>query len=209
MRNIAIIDYQMCNLFSVQQAFKHLGANVEITSDPNHVLSADGVVLPGVGAFKDAVENMRRLGLDDAVIEVIKRGKPFLGICLGFQMLFDESEEFGVHKGLGIFRGSVKQFPSECKGRKLKVPQIGWNQITKTKNVSALKNINDDTDFYFVHSFYVAPEDPTLTATMTEYNGFEYCSSIEQANVFACQFHPEKSSVKGIQILDNWLKTIN
>jgi glutamine amidotransferase len=200
---IAVIDYGMGNLRSVAKALEAAGAAlVRITSDPKIISQADKIVLPGVGAIKEAMRELRRLGL----IKVIKDNifkKPFLGICLGLQLLFSESEEGGKVKGLGIFPGIVKRFPN-----KLKVPHMGWNQI-KGKRQKAkgkiLKNIPKNAYFYFCHSYYVVPKDKRLIAATTDY-GKEFVSAIAKDNLFACQFHPEKSQESGLRLLKNFVK---
>lgn len=202
--SIAIIDYKMCNLFSVEHACRHVGMNPIITSDPEVIFESDGVILPGVGAFGDAIKNLDELGLSSAVRKTVAEGKPFMGICLGLQLLFSESEEFGNHKGLGLIPGKVRKFPSLLDGRALKVPQIGWNHIQKAKPSRFLEHINDKEYMYFVHSFYVQPQENSAILTTTNYEGFEYCSSIEKDNIIAFQFHPEKSAEIGIGIYSNW-----
>lgn len=205
---VAIIDYKMCNLFSVEHACRYVGADPVITSRVDDIDSADAVILPGVGAFKDALENVRLLGLDKAIHRSVSSNKPFLAICLGFQMLFSSSEEFGYSAGLGIFSGKVLKFPHDYNGCVLKVPQIGWNSVNVEKQTIVLSGITDGELMYFVHSFYVVPEDLTIVSTSTIYNGFKYCSSVSKGKLFACQFHPEKSSQNGIRIYSNWISTI-
>jgi glutamine amidotransferase len=197
---IAIIDYGMGNLRSVQKGLERAGCHAEVTRDPERIEAANGVVLPGVGAFGACMDNLRTYGLIDTVRRVITRGTPFLGICLGMQLLFEESEEFGPVHGLGIFPGRVVRFP-ETLG--LKVPHMGWNQIRKQGEPRHLRGINDGVFVYFVHSYYVAPADASLTATTTEY-GVEFTSAIARDNVFATQYHPEKSQTVGLKILENF-----
>ena len=197
---IAIIDYGMGNLGSVQKALAFLGFESEITNDPSTVMAADGVVLPGVGAIGAAMEALTTRGLDKVVHEYIATGKPFLGICLGMQMLFDTSEEsFGGEpvKGLSVLPGKVVKFPSDMG---LKIPQIGWNDL------SSRNEILPDKEFvYFVHSYYCVPENEEDIAATVTY-GIEYCCSVRRKNVFACQFHPEKSGEAGLRILNRWAK---
>ena len=196
---IAIIDYGMGNLGSVQKALAYLGYDSEITNDPARVMDADGVVLPGVGAIGAAMESLKSKGLDKVVHEYIATGKPFLGICLGMQMLFDTSEEsFGGEpvKGLSVLPGKVVKFPSDMG---LKIPQIGWNELN-----SRCEIIPDKEYVYFVHSYYCVPDKIQDVAATVNY-GIEYCCSVRRDNVFACQFHPEKSADVGMQILDNFL----
>ena len=197
---IAIIDYGMGNLRSVQKGLERVGFPAEVTRDAQRIAAAVGVVLPGVGAFGACMDNLRAYGLEEAVRHVIRRGTPFLGICLGMQLLFDESEEFGPVKGLGIFPGRVVRFV-DTPG--LQVPHMGWNQIRKRQDPPHLRGITDGAFVYFVHSYYVVPADPSLTATSTEYGG-EFTSAVCRDNVFATQYHPEKSQAVGLQILENF-----
>jgi glutamine amidotransferase len=192
---IAVIDYGMGNLRSVQKGFEKVGLDAVVTSDIETIEDASKIVLPGVGAFTDCMNNLEDRGLVEPVIRGIEKGKPFLGICLGLQLLFEESEEFGNCKGLGLIKGKVKRFP---KGD-LKVPHMGWNSIKKVKDTPLLADLSDDSYLYFVHSYYVLPEDD-VTATTTDY-GMEFTSSILKDNIFACQFHPEKSQAVGLKIL--------
>lgn len=197
---IAIIDYGMGNLRSVQKGFERVGHEAIVTDDPAEVQRASKVVLPGVGAFEDAIAELRRRNLIAPVLEVIDSGKPFLGICLGLQLLFDVSHENGRHEGLGVFRGEVVRFqiPTEYS-----VPHMGWNQVAIQRCPPILEGIADGTYFYFVHSYYVAPSDPAIIATQTEYP-HPFCSMIWRDNVFATQFHPEKSQADGLRVLKNF-----
>ena len=200
---IAIIDYGMGNLRSVQKAFERIGHAAFITSEPESLKSASGVVLPGVGAFGKAMENLAAAGFVEAILEEIARGKPFLGICLGMQLLLDESEErFSEDepfpKGLGVIRGRVRRFPEG-----LKVPQIGWNRLHQTCESRLFRGIEDGAYVYFVHSYYVDPEDSSVVSTTTDY-GVTFASSLEKGRVMAVQFHPEKSSRVGLSILKNF-----
>ena len=197
---IAIIDYDMGNLRSVAKAFEKVGATAAVTRDPKAILNASHVVLPGVGAFKDCMRNLDEYGLIDPIIKSIESGKPFLGICLGLQLLFDESMEFGRHKGLGVIKGKVVRFPE---GTGLKVPHMGWNEANKRKDSPLLSGIEDDTFFYFVHSYYAVPEDRSVDLTTTGY-GMDFTSSIMKDNIMACQFHPEKSQKSGLKVLENF-----
>jgi glutamine amidotransferase len=197
---ISIIDYGMGNLRSVQKGLEHVGFPAEVTRDPARIAGAGGVVLPGVGAFGACMDNLRDYGLIETVRQIIARGTPFLGICLGMQLLFEESEEFGPVPGLGIFPGRVVRF-SDRPG--LKVPHMGWNQIRKCQDTPLLRGIDDGAFVYFVHSYYVVPADPALAATSTDY-GMEFTSAIARGNVFATQYHPEKSQTVGLRILKNF-----
>lgn len=201
---IAVIDYGVGNLRSVAKAFEYIGQTVMVTADPEKVLEADKVVLPGVGAFGKSMEQLERSGMVPVVKAVIASGRPFLGICLGLQMLFEEScEIFGGREtgypGLGILPGKVLRFEAAD----LKVPQIGWNQIRKTQDNPLWQGVPDGSYVYFVHSYYVKPEDSKVVACTTGY-GIEYCSGINTGNLFAVQFHPEKSSAVGLQMLKNF-----
>lgn len=209
---IAIIDYQLSNLFSVKHALDSLGADSVITSDPKVVLKAQAAILPGVGAFGDCMVNMGKLKLIKAIEQFIKSGKPFMGVCLGLQLLFSASFEFGKHKGLGVIKGTVKKFPKKnMQNQQIKVPQISWNQINYKKDIQAnwkaspLQTLKNHQYVYFVHSYYIEPDDKKIICSYTNYSGFEYCSSIIKDNIFAVQFHPEKSGPKGIEIYRNWL----
>jgi len=192
---IVIIDYQMGNLASVQRAFQRAGHEAVITSDPDRVAAADKVVLPGVGAFQDAMEELRRHGLVQPVRDAIAAGRPFLGICLGLQMLFDVSFEDGEHAGLGILPGKVVRFdlPSGYK-----IPHMGWNQLGIRRPTPVLEGIDDGSYFYFVHSYYVVPDDPAVVVVETDY-ARPFCSMIWHENLYATQFHPEKSQANGLR----------
>ena len=194
---IAILDYGMGNLRSVEKALQKVGARTLITSSPEKVLIAEGLVLPGVGAFKDCMRNLKEYGLIDPLYQFIQSGRPFLGICLGLQLLFSESTEFGLYKGLDIIKGKVVRFPQNST---IKVPHMGWNTVNIKERVPLLQNVEDESYFYFVHSYYVVPEDESIVASTTHY-GIEFVSSICHNNIFACQFHPEKSQELGLKIL--------
>lgn len=196
---IAIIDYGMGNLRSVEKGFLKVGADVKVTNSPREVQRAGAVVLPGVGAFRDCMQELTKLDLIDAVADAITAGKPYLGICLGLQILFSESEEFGRCRGMDIFRGKVVRFENGG----LKIPQMGWNQINIQKNNPLFHDIPDKSYFYFVHSYYVVPEERSIVATTTDY-GIEFTSSVWKDNVFAVQFHPEKSQTLGLRLLRNF-----
>lgn len=202
---IAIIDYGMGNLRSVQKGFEKVGFEAVVTSEPKKVLEADRVVLPGVGAFRDCMKNLEEGGFIEPILKVIREGRPFLGICLGLQLLFTESEEFGLHAGLNVIPGRVVRFPEGMRqgDEELKVPHMGWNQVSFKRRPPAFAGIPEGSAFYFVHSFYVKPEDPSVAATTTDY-GIEFCSSVWQDNIVATQFHPEKSQQMGLAILKNF-----
>jgi imidazole glycerol-phosphate synthase subunit HisH len=204
MRPLAIVDYGMGNLRSVQKAFERLGHAAEVTRDPERVATAPAVVLPGVGAFAACMTNLTGLGLAEPVRAAIQAGRPFLGICLGMQLLFEESEEFGPVRGLGVLPGRVVRF-ADAAGRK--IPHMGWNTLRVARRAPALAGIDDGSYVYFVHSYYPVPADPSLVATTTPY-GEEFASSVVRDNVFACQFHPEKSQQVGLRILDNFVRRV-
>jgi len=203
---IAIIDYGMGNLRSVEKGFLKVSANVRVTNKPEDVLQADGVVLPGVGAFRDCMGELTNLNLINAVVDSIQKGKPYLGICLGLQVLFSESDEFGTCSGLDILKGKVLRFDLENK--ELKIPQMGWNQLNMKNKNPLFDGIPDKSYFYFVHSYYVSPDDNSVIATTTDY-GIEFTSSIWKDNIFAVQFHPEKSQALGLQVLKNFRNIVN
>ncbi len=215
MIDVAIIDYKMGNLFSVQRACENIGLNSLITSDIEVVKNSRAIILPGVGSFAEAMKNLNNLGLTKAIKAFVKTGKPFMGICLGFQLLYTESEEFGTTKGLDILKGTVMKFPqNNPNGELIRVPHIGWNQIfsmqnEKSWNNSLLEGITPGEYMYFVHSFYVKPENDNFTLTRTEYKDFEFCSSIMKDNIFASQFHPEKSAKSGLRIYNKFADQIN
>ena len=195
---IAIIDYGMGNLRSVERAFEYVGAEAVVTAHRETIEAASAVVLPGVGAFGKAMSNLERAGLTDVIRQVIARGTPFLGICLGLQLLFEQSDEMGQHRGLSVFAGQVKRFEVG-----LKVPQIGWNQIRIQRASPLLEGVADGSYAYFVHSYYIAPANPKIVLASTDYE-IDYASIIGQDNVFGIQFHPEKSQAVGLRILRNF-----
>jgi glutamine amidotransferase len=205
---IAVVDYGMGNLRSVQKALETAGHDVLVTSSPNEILNAHSIVLPGVGAFKDCIHNLEKLNLIEPILKSIKKGKPFLGICLGLQILFTESEEFGKTPGLDLIKGKVARFSRKYKpaGIRLKIPHMGWNSISMKKDIPLFNGVEEGSFFYFVHSYYVIPDDKELVATTTCY-GIEFVSSIQKENIFACQFHPEKSQQIGLQLLKNFGNT--
>ena len=197
---IAVIDYGAGNIRNVVNAINKLGYEVNLTSDPDEVLSADIVILPGVGAAGDTVSSLKKLNLVEPVRRVIAENKPFMGICIGLQILFTETEEDMGQKCLDVFPGVVKRFPE---GRK--IPHMGWNQVNQKISHPVFEGIPDNTNFYFVHSYYVDPDDKSLIAGTTEY-GVEFCSIIAEGNVIGTQFHPEKSGDVGLRIYDNFLR---
>jgi glutamine amidotransferase len=213
-RLIAVIDYGMGNLRSVQKALEKIGSRAIIANTPEQVLDASSVILPGVGAFAKCMNNLGKLGLVDSIYRAIEAGKPFLGICLGLQILFTESEEFGNPKGLNIIKGRVIRFPTNLTGTdsnnpmpkvRLKVPHMGWNSLKFRKRAPVYEHIDDGSYLYFVHSFYVVPEDENIISTTTTH-GIDFTSSIWKDNIIAMQFHPEKSQRLGLQILKNFIE---
>jgi len=199
---IAVIDYDAGNLMSVYKALKYLGEEAIITSDPKEILAADKAILPGVGAFGEAMDKMRERGLIDTVKEFASSGKPFLGICLGLQLLFDESDESVGVSGLSILPGKIIRIPDNDG---LKIPQIGWNSLEINENSRLFKGIKNGSYVYFVHSYYLKAKNPSDVAATTEY-GVNIHAAVERGNVFACQFHPEKSGEVGLKILSNFAK---
>lgn len=210
-QKVTIIDYGLGNLFSISQAIIHAGGVPVVTSDKETIVNSDFLVLPGMGAFGDAMQNLEKLDLVSPILEYTASQKPIMGVCLGMQILFEESEEFGTHKGLGIIPGVIKRFPPQSQEGKVKVPQIAWNQIYQSETThwetSPLNNIADNEYMYFVHSYYTIPEQQKNILSLTQYAGIEYCSSVRHKNVFAFQFHPEKSGKSGLKIYENFIKS--
>ena len=198
---IAIIDYKAGNLFSVKNAFDKLGVDTIITSDVDVIKNADKLLLPGVGAFENAMNHLQELKLDKLIVDEVKSGKPFLGICLGMQLLFNSSEEYGHHEGLNILDGKIIHFNFEPA---LKVPHMGWNSITNCKDTKLFSNLENQF-VYFVHSYHLVTENKDYKKIMTNY-GYDFCSAIEYKNIFATQFHPEKSGEVGLSILNKFAK---
>lgn len=203
---VAIVDAGLGNLRSVLKAFERIGCHAEITHARETVRNAHGIVVPGQGAFRPFMEGLESRGVREAVMEAIKDGKPYLGICLGLQILFEESEEHGPVKGLGVLNGSVRRFAPRP-GDRLKVPHMGWNQVEIEKECPQLKGVSNGDHFYFVHSYYVVPEVANVVSTVTDY-GVRFASSVSKENLFACQFHPEKSQTLGLRILQNFCDSL-
>ncbi len=201
---IAVVDYGVGNLRSVAKALERVGATVEITGSAERIDAADGVVLPGVGAFSACVSNLKQLGLEGAVRRSLSSAKPFLAICVGMQILFDESEEFGRIEGLGILPGKVVRFEG---GNGLEVPHMGWNRLRIRRQTPLLEGVGDGSFAYFVHSYYVLPGRDELVDTTTDY-GVAFTSSVSSGTLFACQFHPEKSQAVGLKMLSNFVRLV-
>ena len=195
---IAIIDYGMGNLRSVEKGFQKVGIDAVVITNPQAIDNAQAVVLPGVGAFRDCMRNLEQMSMTEPIVKSIQKGKPFLGICLGLQVLFTESEEFGICKGIGVLKGRVVKFQTG-----LKVPHMGWNNIKIVQRPPIFDGIHDESFFYFVHSFYVVPQDINVIATTTDY-GVTFTSMVWKENIFATQFHPEKSQEIGLMVLKNF-----
>ncbi len=210
---VAIVDYGMGNLFSVKHACESVGLHPCITYSKQEIQASDAVILPGVGSFDHAIDKLGRLDLITVLQEVAISSRPFIGICLGMHLLMEESYEFGHHKGLGIINGSVVRFENlnDDPGKRLKVPHIGWNRIYKAEKGTGrnpwsntmLNGLENGEYVYFIHSFYIRPDDPLISLSITRYGNNEFCSSFQYRNIFACQFHPERSGKKGILIYRN------
>lgn len=197
---IVIVDYGMGNLRSVQKGFEKVGANAVISRDSYQIRDCEKLVLPGVGAFPECMKNLRTFNLVDSILDFIDSDRPFLGICLGLQLLFEESEEFGLNEGLKVIPGSVRAFDRKMG---LKIPHMGWNQVYFQKEAPIFKNIPDGSWFYFVHSYYVDPKNDEDIAAKTNY-GIEFTCAVSRGNLYALQFHPEKSQENGLKILSNF-----
>ena len=206
MARIAIVDHGLGNLFSVREACRHAGLDAEITADGARIEAADAVILPGVGAFGDAMATLAQAGLVETLRAVAYSGRPFFGICLGMQLLMRESTEFGEHRGLGLIDGTVRRF-EPAPDAPVKVPQIGWNRIARTRDEgwdgTLLAGVNADAFMYFVHSYYVVPEEAGVALATTRYGDTVYCSALARGNVFGCQFHPERSGTAGLRLYEN------
>lgn len=202
---IAIIDYGAGNIQSVYKALKFIGADCKVTSDKDEILKADGAILPGVGSFGDAMDTMTKRGIKDTIIEYTKSGKPFLGICLGLQLLFPESEETPGVKGLDIFKGTITKIPNQ--NRSLKIPHMGWNNISIKQKDGIFKDIEGEPYVYFVHSFYLKAQDRDIVAATTQY-GVEIDAAVQKGNIIATQFHPEKSGEVGLKMLKNFVEMV-
>jgi len=201
-----IVDYNMGNLSSVKNAFLKYGIEVQVEGDANSLKEFDKLILPGVGAFGDAMEHLKERGLDEAVKEFAKSGKPLLGICLGMQLLFDKSEEFGSHLGLGLVPGEVRFFDKSKFQKRLKIPHMGWNKLFKQKNSPLLKGLEESFYLYFVHSYHAVCDD--RYAIGKTFYGYEFASAVQKENVYGFQPHPEKSHNNGLKIIENFIKEV-
>lgn len=199
---VAVVDYDAGNIKSVEKALVHLGVDVIVTREPEEILKADKVILPGVGAFGDAMEKIRGYGLEPVIHEVVDKGTPFLGICLGLQLIFERSDEAPSVKGLSLLKGEILRIPV---GEYVKIPHMGWNSLHFTNNGRLFSGIDEGAYVYFVHSYYLKAADEGIVTARTEYNTCIH-ASVEKDNIFACQFHPEKSSSVGLKMLDNFLR---
>ena len=210
MKKCVIIDYGLCNLLSVYNALRYLGIESKVTSQPEDFKQADCMVLPGVGAFGDGMAGLRNFGLVESIYDFIKTGKPFLGICLGMELFMTKSYEFGEHEGLGLISGEVLPFKVQQEDGEytVKVPHIGWSGLQQ-KDVkwegTPLAGLPNKSEMYFVHSFFVQPDDPKNMLAVTDYEGNSFCSVVAKDNIYGCQFHPEKSSASGLKILSNFI----
>lgn len=205
---VAIIDYGLGNIFSVAQACREFGTDAILTSDKKILSDVHGIILPGVGAFGQAMKNLKEIGLDDELKNRVKAGVPLMGICLGLQLLFESSEEFGAHHGLGLIPGTVKKFPEiDRQGNKLRVPNIGWHRVRAQRSWEGtpMKNVAEGEFMYFVHSFYGQPARLESVLAVSEFGGDSFACAVQSENVFATQFHPEKSGRKGLEIYKTWL----
>ena len=210
--NVVVIDYGLGNLLSVVRAFENCGAKVIISSDANEIMKADKLVLPGVGAFANGMLELNKRGLVESIQKFVKSGKPLLGICLGMQLLFSESDEFGLHKGLDLLSGRVLAIPKELpSGKWRKIPHIGWNELifssaNHLRENSLLAGIEENSAVYFIHSYAVIPEDPSVLQAVCNHEEFFVSAIVQKGSIFGCQFHPEKSGSIGLAIIKNFLQ---
>ena len=207
---IVIINYEIGNIRSILNAFQKIGITPILSRNQKEILSADGIVLAGVGAFSHAMQNLQKYSLLDTIKEYAKTNKPLLGICLGMQMLLDESEEFGTTEGIGLISGRVIKLPTKNRKHE-KLPHVSWNEITPKRidwKNTILNNINSKSDMYFIHSYVTIPDDENQILSTTIYSDYEFCSSIKKDNIYGCQFHPEKSAKEGLKIIKNFVNIV-
>lgn len=207
-KKVVIVDYGLGNLYSIEQACNHVGYAPVISSNREEILASDYLILPGVGAFKVAMDHLADRGLTEVVKEFADSGKPLMGVCLGMQLLFDRSQEFGNHIGLGLISGEIEKIPSIFEDQEVKIPHIGWNKLFHGQavwNSTPLQDVAERDFMYFVHSYYAKPADESHILSYTYYQGFKYCSSVQKSNIFGFQFHPEKSGEQGLSIYKNFL----
>jgi glutamine amidotransferase len=211
MKNVVIVDYGHGNLYSINQACIQVGYNPIISSSQSEIANADKLILPGVGAFKVAMDELINKNLIEPIFEFVQKGNYLMGVCLGMQLLFESSDEFGINKGLGLIHGTVERFPSVINDKKIRIPHIGWNNIQMNSEMNnwsstPLANISEQDYLYFIHSYYAKPTDLNSILSISQYQEFEFCSSVQKDNVFGFQFHPEKSAEQGLSIYKNFLK---
>lgn len=205
--NISIIDYEIGNVKSIINAFKKIGVRSTLTKDRETILNSDGLILPGVGAFASGMKNINKYGLKEIIYAFVSTEKPFMGICLGMQMLLEESEEFGLTKGLGLIEGKVKKLPVHNPDYE-KLPHVSWNEIVKSKITwkgTVLNDIPEYSDMYFVHSYIASPLNEENILAITEYSDYKFCSAVKKDNIYGCQFHPEKSGELGVKVMNNFV----
>lgn len=213
-KEIVLVDYKLGNLFSIKQAIESFGVETTVTDNPAIVSSARALVLPGVGSFERAMNYLAKAGLTEALVAQVNRGVPLLGVCLGMQLLFSFSEEFGRHAGLNILKGAVRRFPAQDQaGNKVRVPNVGWQRLALAGGDSKTTGhfsgpLLSDKDFYFVHSYYVHPEEQDVVAAYSDYCGTRYCAAVRSKNILATQFHPEKSGTDGLRLIQAWINSI-
>lgn len=209
---VQIVDYRLGNLFSIQQACRRVGMDAFVSASAESLKQVDGIILPGVGAFGNAMDSLRQLRLLDPLRGAVEAGTPLMGICLGMQLLFQESEEFGQHEGLGLLPGTIRRIPEQIvAGRKLRVPNVGWNHVYFAPHATDLalrEGVPDGAYFYFVHSFYADPAEPSDCLTTTQYGRIRYCSAVRRGNILGVQFHPEKSAQVGLRFYENWAQSL-
>jgi glutamine amidotransferase len=207
-KKIVIVDYGSGNLYSITQACKHFGFDPKLSFNADEILNADKVLLPGVGAFEGAMRQLQNMNLVSVLKDYVSKGKPLMGVCLGMQLLFEKSYEFGEHEGLGLVEGEIKRFPSSYMNTKMRIPHIGWNKVFNKNSQwfdTPFKEFPDGGMMYFVHSYYAQPSNSNDILSTTLYNDFEFCSSVRKENVYGFQFHPEKSGEEGLTVYKNFL----